>query len=282
MTVEIYYFTGTGNSLHVANELHKKLPTSKIIPIAALLENDEIEITGKSIGLIFPCHGLTIPIVIREFLNKMRIGNAEYFFAITTRGGTVFRGFPLIDKALKKQGKSLNSSFVLDMWMNDPKLKWFELPTEDDLKKIEKDLEKKVDLIQKTVIDKRNYHDDPSGDTFKRFRRTLERLIPFMVHHVASNVKKYFYSDDKCTGCGICEKVCPSQKIKMENNKPIWQVDIGCYTCYACLNFCSTEAVQIYSKFYMKSYTPEKGRYPHPYAKVKDMVYQKNIPENVK
>jgi len=85
-----------------------------------------------------------------------------------------------------------------------------------------------------------------------------------MVHHVAKRVKNYFYSDSKCTGCGICEKVCPSQKITMEGNKPLWQRNVDCYMCYACLNFCPTEAIQIYLKIYMKSYTPERGRYPHP------------------
>jgi ferredoxin len=33
----------------------------------------------------------------------------------------------------------------------------------------------------------------------------------------------YFYTDTKCNGCGICERVCLSKKIKMTDNKPIWQ-----------------------------------------------------------
>jgi len=88
-------------------------------------------------------------------------------------------------------------------------------------------------------------------------------------------VKNYFYADSKCTGCGICEKVCPSQKIRMDNHKPVWQRNINCYLCYACLNYCPSKAVQIYSKLWMKSYTNEKGRYPHPYATVKDIAQQK-------
>jgi len=48
-----------------------------------------------------------------------------------------------------------------------------------------------------------------------------------------------------------------------------------CYICYACLNFCPTEAIQIYSKIYMKSYTLEKGRYLHPYATADDIAGQK-------
>ena len=102
-----------------------------------------------------------------------------------------------------------------------------------------------------------------------------EGLIPFMVHRVAGKVKNYFYSDSKCTGCGICEKVCPFQKITMEDNKPLWQHNVDCYMGYACLNFCPTKAIQIYSKIYMKSYTLERGGYLHPYTTADNIAGQK-------
>jgi ferredoxin len=88
--------------------------------------------------------------------------------------------------------------------------------------------------------------------------------------------------DLKCTGCGICEKVCPSSKIKIVDATPIWQCKVDCYFCYACLNFCPNQAIQIHSQIYMKSFTTEKGRYPHPYAGVIDMVAQKTVYSEVK
>ena len=166
------------------------------------------------------------------------------------------------------------------MCMNDPKLKSFTVPTNEELKNIEINVQQKLEVIKKTIIHQENYQDDISGVTFSRFgllNYIPERLIPFMVHHVATKVKNYFHSDSKCTGCGICEEVCPSQKIIMKNNKPLWQRNVECYNCYACLNFCPKEAIQIYSKIWMKSYTPERGRYPHPYATVKDISMQKSI-----
>jgi len=35
------------------------------------------------------------------------------------------------------------------------------------------------------------------------------------------------------------------------------------------------QAVQIKSKIYMKSYTDKNGRYPHPFATIKDIAGQK-------
>lgn len=54
--------------------------------------------------------------------------------------------------------------------------------------------------------------------------------------------------------------------MKIINKKPEWQNDVKCYFCYACINYCPAQAAQIKTKWYMKSYTNQNGRYPHPYA----------------
>lgn len=63
--------------------------------------------------------------------------------------------------------------------------------------------------------------------------------------------------------------------LTMINKKPVWQKNVKCYLCYTCLNYCPEQAVQIKSKIYMKSYTDKNGRYPHPFATIKDITGQK-------
>ena len=92
----------------------------------------------------------------------------------------------------------------------------------------------------------------------------------------------YFCSDSKCKGCGTCEKVCLSGKIKMSDKKPVWQKNVFCYMCYACVNFCPAQSVQINDIPFVKSYTRENGRYPHPYATAKDIAGQKGRKINEK
>ncbi len=53
MSTEIYYFSGTGNSLHVARELQKRIPETNLIPMVSLLNKDIIEINGETLGLCF-------------------------------------------------------------------------------------------------------------------------------------------------------------------------------------------------------------------------------------
>ncbi|MEN6592224.1 MAG: hypothetical protein ABFC12_03140 [Methanobacterium sp.] len=38
MDIEIYYFSGTGSSLHIAEEIGKRIPGTKLIPIISLLK----------------------------------------------------------------------------------------------------------------------------------------------------------------------------------------------------------------------------------------------------
>jgi len=268
MVTEIYYFSGTGNSLYVARELQNRIPDVKLVPIAALLNersnerNNNIKSDAETIGFVFPCHGLTIPIAVKKFLKCLDLISSEYFFAIATRGGSVFHGFSAIDTILNKQGKHLDASFIINMGMNDPKLKSFIVPTSKELKVIEMRVQEKLNVIQNIIINHEQHHDNTIGVTFSRFKLLnyiLEKLVPFAVHHVATKVKKYFYTDSKCTGCGVCEKVCLSRKITIVDDRPLWQNNIECYMCYSCLNYCPAQSIQIYSKFYMKAFTKKKG-----------------------
>ena len=78
MGTEIYYFSGTGNSLHVARELQKRIPDTKLIPIVCLLNKDIIETKAKKVGFVFPIHLAMAPAPIIEFLKKLDLKSAEY------------------------------------------------------------------------------------------------------------------------------------------------------------------------------------------------------------
>ena len=59
------------------------------------------------------------------------------------------------------------------------------------------------------------------------------------------------YRVDKalCTGCGLCEKLCPAKAIELRGERPIW-VKEDCCMCMACINRCPAVAIEYgeYSK----------------------------------
>lgn len=279
--VEIYYFSGTGNSLYIAKELQKRIPDSSLKSIAGQLKKDVIETRTKTVGFVFPIHGMTVPIPVRKFIKKINLKSTSYIFLIITRGGTKCFAVSETKKILKKKGKNLDSFFIQTMFNNDPKLESFEIPTKEEISVLEIKIQKRLEFIKKTIVNKEKYREkDIDYVTFpfiKPVTFLLERLVLLATRYAEHDgAKDYFYSDSRCKSCGTCEKVCQSGKIKMVDGKPLWQKDIKCYLCYACLNYCPSESVQIKSQWFMKSHTRTKGRYPHPFAKVKDIAVEKN------
>ena len=76
-------------------------------------------------------------------------------------------------------------------------------------------------------------------------------------------IDKSFHSDGRCDGCGICRKVCPVNNIEMIDNKPSWKHH--CEQCFACLQWCPKEAIQLGKETIGK-------RYHHPDIKLADML----------
>ncbi|MFZ5351095.1 MAG: EFR1 family ferrodoxin [Bacillota bacterium] len=283
MSTEIYYFSGTGNSLFVARELQKKLPDSLIIPIISLLHKDTIKTNGKTIGIVFPCHALTIPIALKHFIKKLDVQSAEYIFAVATRYGTAFKGFSPISKQLKKKNKQLNSQFILNMCHNEaPRSdKNYVVPSKSDILEIEAAALQKIDEISNIV---KNQSSFAEKDKSIIVESSTNPIIGFLIEQIVvflMNISEYiggvnyFYCDSKCNGCGICQNVCLSEKIKIVDKKPVWQKDVLCYMCYACVNYCPKQSVQVKDIHGVKSYTTQNGRYPHPYATVNDISAQK-------
>ncbi len=183
---------------------------------------------------------------------------------------------------MKKQGKYLNANFIITVFNNDPKLKCnngkhgFRILSKEELAGKEKEIRAKLDKLKDIIINKKASHNKDTEYTYK-YGFILEQIILLAIKSQGSkSIKNYFYTDSKCIGCGLCEKVCLSKKIVITEGRPYWQEDTLCHMCYACLNFCPAESIQINSKWYMKSYTNTQGRYPHPYASAKEIEAQKN------
>jgi ferredoxin len=156
---------------------------------------------------------------------------------------------------------------------NDSKFDNWHQITSAELEEFEADIQTRLDSFQNRVINKEKYHEE---DT-----RVTVPVNPVWIHLGSSMAAargysgEDFYSDTKCSGCGTCEKVCLSKKIRMVDQKPEWQKKSPCYLCYACINYCPVQAIQIKSKKYMKMYTEKNGRYHHPEATANDISAQK-------
>ncbi len=270
--VEIYYFSGTGNSLHVAKELQKRIPETKLIPIVSQLDKKIIETKAETVGFVFPIYLTTVPAPVKKFLNQLDLKSNKYIFSVTTRIGTFCVANIYIEKALKKKGKTLDSFFILNMANNSPTgLKpigdknWVNQITKAKIAELELNVQNQLDLIKECIINKEKY---PKNRTSAFLNNLLEKLMSSITENTHREIP--FYADSDCNGCGVCEEVCLSKKVKLMDGKPIWTKDIQCYYCYACFNFCPRQAILV-----KKLYTKKNGRYYHPEINANDISEQK-------
>ncbi len=274
MSIDIYYFSGTGNSLHVARELQKGLPQARLIPMAALLEKKAVAANAETVGFIFPLYFMTMPAPVRRFCEKLDVSAAKYFFSVVTRMGTLSVAHLSIDRILKKKGKRLYSGFHLAMANNTPTglkpgkgdARWVETIAPEKISRLDSAVHARLAMIQQTIMSRERY---PKTAVVNPFMLLLERLMDVVTRKAIGRID--YFADESCTGCGICERVCPSRTIQAHQGKPVWRHDSPCFYCYACFNFCPTQSILVKNK-----YTLKNGRYVHPGVTASAIAAQKN------
>jgi ferredoxin len=146
---------------------------------------------------------------------------------------------------------------------------WVSKISAEKVRALETDVQHRLDSIQRVIV---NRVPDPEDDSPRQgplLKRFLSVPLAFIGKSAGGSEIPY-YADSSCTGCGTCEEVCPSNRIKVVDGKPVWQKEIQCYFCYACFNFCPTQSILV-----GKKYTLKDGRYSHPEITAQDIAGQK-------
>jgi Pyruvate/2-oxoacid:ferredoxin oxidoreductase delta subunit len=193
--------------------------------------------------------------------------------------------FSEIDEILEEKGRRLDSFFAITMpGGNDALVQGYaDRIAEERIQRLESEMLARLDTIQRTIVDREVSREEDKGDVtpppfLEPFVPLLDAIGPYLVRlgkMVESSFE--FYHDEKCTGCGVCARVCLAEKVQMVDSRPAWQEAIRCHGCFACLSYCPEESIQVRSKWYLKSYTEQNGRYHHPETTAKEIAAQKTM-----
>jgi len=256
MKTEIFYFSGTGNSLWVAQKIRDKIQGAKLISIPNAIKQEE-GIKGDTVGIVCPIYMYNIPHLVADFIGK--IESAEYIFLVYAGAGELGGGVKDTFKLFASQSLKLSALINVPMPNNYTP---YDITPEDQQKELFDNLEVRVEEIVQIVKNRRNFADS-SNTSF--FRATIYPGILYRLGYNRINIMdQEFIVDKKCTGCGICKSVCPVNNISIEKDKPVWHKN--CQQCYACLQWCPEEAIEYGNK------TQGIERYHNPYITVKDII----------
>ena len=282
MSIDIYYYSGTGNSLYVAREFQKRIPEANLIPIIRLLSRGAIRTSADTVGFVFPNFCLTIPIPVYEFLHKADLASAGYIFAICTRGGSQTEAFDYMDEILEVQGKALNARLDINMPWNHcfGKENLPGMNSAERIAHLEAKMQSQLDDFCRFILMREPYLQKEAGDYeisagMKWFDLLVPKSLNYKSHETMYRNLVHFWADTECSGCGICAKVCINERIELVDNKPNWRGDVPCYACFACINYCPRQAIQVQSRFPIRSYSEVNDRYHHKSVTYQDIAGQR-------
>jgi ferredoxin len=207
-------------------------------------------------------------LIVEEFLKRADFASTSYIFAFTTRFCAP-RFIARIDKILRRQGKFLDAFFSVRMPQNY--LPVFDVETPEQIAESESRLQDTLDSITDSILDKQKSMPEAPSAPIKIMSSTVFPVISALDKATRYfHLEKKFCANDQCTGCGTCEKLCLSGKIKMRDGRPVWDPCTACTFCFACIHYCPARAIQISGKK-----TAERGRYHHPAVSADDIAGQK-------
>ena len=219
MSTNIFYFSGTGNSLHVSRILAKMLPDVTLTPIIGALKSPQSEARYDAIGFVLPIYAFSIPEPVKRFLLNGNFQSASYIFAISTRrcSAKVFR---YINRLLARKWQSIDACFSVEMAENY--LPIFKMPSDDEISNLETRMITKMESI-KNDIESRRKNQPKDSIPVGLFANTLFPIMTFLHHKTHYfNIDKSLYVEPKCNGCKVCEEVCLGERIKVRDGRPEW------------------------------------------------------------
>jgi ferredoxin len=259
MSTSIYYFTGTGNSLHVARTVAEQLGDSKVINILRQKGKGMLVDQSDTVGIVFPVFYLNMPVIVQAFVKKLKLDPNAYIFGIATCGGRAGNSLQMLNKLLQANGAHLSAGFTLKMVDNAYVGMDLVTPLEerDQVQKVSEDGIKKILEALKNR--------ETSGQKFNY--SIASGLMGGMSSAFAADIYRLprrFHVTEKCTGCGICAKICPVGNVKQVDKKVTW--GNNCTHCLACFHWCPQGAIEIGKK------SADIARYHHPDITVKDIT----------
>lgn len=251
----IFYFSATGNSKWIARTTARALGDTAVDLLT--VEPESYTFTDQDmLGIVFPVYFCAAPDIVKEYVNRLKPG-AGYTYAICNFSN--YTGAAL--EQFSAEVLHLDAGFGLLMPDNSSVM-GFDYDTEQTvMEKLRTAPERLQVFIEQIRKKETGIFNDYEGDTPEESTKELAKLIePYSV------TSPFHVEEDKCIGCGLCEKICTANAIRLQENKPVWIKD-HCNICLACINRCPKEAIQY----------ADKSQHTFRYTFSK---YMRNIAEN--
>ena len=257
-SINIYVFSGTGNTLIVANKISEILNLNSYNATVSKMESidpKQIDL-NSAIGIGFTtAFWNTFPFV-RTWIDNLPNGNGTEVFLFTTMGDSSCGMIAHIAKILEKKNYKIIGAKGFIMPNN------FLLVLKDNKNKerINKTLAK-VEEYAKGIIKSNGYIRKPNVFSSIAFYFSSFVTTKLWNTKIAKRIMKFKLNKAKCIGCGMCAALCPMENIEMTETP---QFKDKCVFCLRCVSYCPQQALS--NKILLKTYRA---------VNLKDMLWKK-------
>ena len=247
----VFYFTATGNSLHVAKQLDAA-PVS--IPLA--IHGDDLTFQDDVIGIVCPIFGHEAPPMVKEFLKKGTF-RTDYFYMILTYG------FDQTDApeytARLAEAAGIFVDYIASILMVDNYLPAFDMAEQMGMDKhVEKQLSAAVRAVSR--------RERGIPEATEEGRKLHAQAAAMNREQPAFNDGSQITVLEGCIGCGVCQSVCPVGNFYLEGGKAK-RKQTTCEFCLACVHNCPQKAIWLR----IADKNPQ-ARYRNPHISLQEII----------
>lgn len=251
----IFYFSGTGNSKWIANQLSIE-QHDYLISIPEMIKKGVGNFClreDETVGFVFPIYSWAPPEIVLRFIRGiiLRGYKPKYMYFVCSCGDDTGLAQKVLLEAFAAKGWECHAGFSVIMPNNYVLLPGFDVDNKElETRKLE-DAVTALKGINESVKREERVFSVKEGS----FPFIKTRIINPLFNRFSMSPSN-FYATDACIGCKRCEKSCPVGNVIVREGKPVW--GMNCTSCLACYHICPQRAVQ-YGKR-----TKNKGQYFNP------------------
>lgn len=248
------FMTGTGNSYQIANWSAQIAGEKAIASEVHQVKSGEkcITISNHALAVFsYPTHGFTAPWLMMKYVWNLPKADKTHVLVLPSRAGLRMKGIfipglegtagYLIALLLWLRGYTVRGVMGVDMPSNWTAVHWG--LNAKNTAVLTGMAEAKVKMLVGTVLEGHKHFDGLVQLIIGLFLAKISLMYLILGQLLFS---KFFFASDKCTGCSLCQTLCPKQAIRMtggREKRPYWSY--SCDSCMACMNFCPQKAIEV-------------------------------------
>ncbi|MGI6216378.1 MAG: EFR1 family ferrodoxin [Coriobacteriales bacterium] len=230
----ILYFSGTGNSRHVAKTI-AEATGDDIEDIAVHLREGSSGNYSSERPYVFvgPVYGGRYPRVMTNFIERSQFAGSRQAYFVATCASTPWVTVRYVLKLAQAKGFEVMGFRSIIMPQGYCSAGLTQSKEQND--KVLAEAEPKIAETAQIIASGSKLPEEQPGKSY------MSTIMNPLMYATQINAKKFFVTE-KCNGCGTCASRCPLSNIRIVDGKPTW--GDNCTQCNACIGGCPQQAIE--------------------------------------